>query len=153
VPWSLLPFGLVPAVERRTPWRVAAYLPSGAGLAARALLAASALGATLFWGRAVLRPSIDRADAMRLAENTLIVDPFLRSQLGPPMSAEVGELAPRSGSGWTTSEGAFQLRIRGSRATQTMTVRARKVDGAWTVDEVTDIEVSAHSGRESVVSR
>lgn len=142
MPWSLLPFGLVPAIERHTPWRVAAYVPTGAGLAVRAVLAVACLASTLVWGTAALRPSIGRDDAMQLAASTLLGDPFLRSTLGDPLQAEIGAVAPRGRGHWRSHEGTFQMRIHGARAMQSMTVRARKVDGAWAVDEVTEIEVS-----------
>ena len=141
--WALLPFGLVPRLERRTPWRVSAYVPSGSGLAVRAMLAVACLVATLIWGSAALRPSIGHDDAMQLAQATLLGDPFLRSTLGAPLQAEIGALVPRGRGTWRSHEGIFQMRIRGARAMQSMTVRARKVDGSWAVDEVTEIEVSA----------
>lgn len=142
-PWALLPLGLVPAIERRTPWRVVAYVPSGMGLAVRAVLAVACLGSTLVWGATALRPSIGRDDAMQLAKSTLLGDPFLRGALGEPLLAEIGAVAPRGRGTWRSHEGAFQMRILGARAMQSMTVRARKVDGAWAIDEVTEIEVSA----------
>jgi len=142
VPWALLPFGLVPALERRTPWRVAAYVPTGGGLGVRAVLAMTCLVSTLLWGTTALRPSIGHEDAMQLAQTTLLGDPFLRSTLGEPLRAEIGAVAPRGRGTWRSHEGTFQMRIHGARAMQSMTVQARKVDGAWAVDEVTEIQVS-----------
>ncbi len=140
VPFGLSPLGLVPAFERRTPWRVAVYVPSGRGLAVRAAAAAVLIGGSAVITTLVRRPSIGRTDALQLAQTTILGDPHLADALGGPLAAEVGRTSPHANATWRSSEGDFELRVRGTRAMQTMVVRARKVDGQWAVEEVTDIE-------------
>jgi len=152
-PWSILPFGMIPAIERLTPWRVTAYAPSTTGLTVRAALAAAALAATATWTFAATRPSIGRNDALRLARSLVAGDSLLRDRLGEPCEVEVDELVPRARLGWSRGEGVFAVHVRGARAQQTMTVRSRRIAGVWAVDEVTDIEVSPTVASKSVAAR
>jgi hypothetical protein len=140
-PWSATPLGwMFPALERRTPWRVVAYVPSAAGLAVRLALAAVALALAGAVGFAALRPSIGRDDALHLARTTIASDPLLPRTLGAPFDVELGRILPRRA---VANGAAFEVELRGPRARQNMTVVARRVGGAWAVDEVIDIAVTA----------
>jgi hypothetical protein len=139
-PWSATPLAwLFPALERRTPWRVVAYVPSTAGLGVRLALAVAALGVAGVIGFAALRPSIGRDDALHLAHTTIAADPLLPRTLGTPVAVELGRILPRRA---VASGAAFELELRGPRGRQSMTVVAIRVGGAWAVDEVIDIAVT-----------
>jgi hypothetical protein len=140
-PWSATPLAwLFPALERRTPWRVVAYVPSAAGLAVRLTLAAIALGLAGVVGFAALRPGIGRDDALHLARTTIASDPLLPRTIGAPFDVELGRILPRRA---VANGAAFEVELRGPHARQNMTVVARRVGGAWAVDEVIDIAVTA----------
>jgi hypothetical protein len=155
MPFSLSPLGLIPAFERRTPWRVSVYVPSGRGLLLRAAVAVVLVGGSAVVTTLARRPRIGHDDALQLAQATILSDPHLADALGAPLTAEVGRTSPHANATWRSSEGDFELRVRGVRAMQTMVVRARKIDGQWAVEEVTDIERSSLDAppRGSIVHR
>lgn len=156
VPASVLPFTwLWPGLQRRWPAGVGIYTPSARGMATRTTLASLAAVGSLLWGIESLRPSIGPRDASRLAEDTVLRDPALARTLGQPLEFELGSIAPRAHEKLRREEARFDLVVRGRHSRQDMSVLARKVEGAWVVDQVVDIEVSAlePSPREAVAAR
>jgi len=140
----------MPPLERRTPWRVAAYTPSSAGLVVRLAIA----GCTLVFGAVAalgyLRPGIDRDDAMRLAQSTLGSDPLLARTLGTPIELQLGEIAPRRA---LRGGAIFALEAHGPLAHQSMTVVARHSDAGWAIEEIFDIQTTAADSTATRVAR
>ncbi len=127
--------------ERVFGWRVASYSPSRTGLVTRTALTAGAAVFSVTWAFESVRPSIGRGDARQLAE-VLVTDPLLPRALGSPLRYEVGSVTRRAQQPGASTRASFRLRILGPEARQDMTVHARKVDGNWTLEELTDIEVT-----------
>jgi hypothetical protein len=155
-PVSLLPLEWLAGERRGTlPWRVVSYVPSAAGLGVRVALALATGACCVGFGVQSLRPSIGRADALRLASDSILADPLLRRTLGDPLEVQVRRIEPRNRLALRGTEGQFELRIQGPRARQDMRVRALKVEGRWAVDEIVDIDISsfASAGRDTVASR
>jgi hypothetical protein len=140
-PLSLLP--LPSTLQSQLGWWVAAYSPSRAGLVARTAITAGAAVFSITWAVETVRPSISRGDAVRLSERLAHNDPLLRRTLGEPLEVEVGSIRRRTQQRDRLTEASFALRIEGPRARQEMLVHARRVDGTWTIEELTDIEITA----------
>lgn len=153
-PASFLPFAWLPrSAQSRLPWRVVGYTPGPRGLVARTLLTGAAAAVSIGWAVETVRPSIGERDAGRLARLLVDGDPLMRRQLGEPVEFRVVRVTPRAHQpqrGWRAS---FQMHVRGLRMQQSMVVHAQRVDGAWTVDEVLDIDISAVEGRDPVATR
>jgi len=153
-PFSLLPFAWASrAIQGAMPWRVVVVAPSARGLAARTVVASLAAALSIAWGVETVRPSIGRRDAERLAAATVLHDPALRALLGEPLDLRVQHISPRAHEISRGGHGRFELRARGREQQQDMVVLARKIDGAWVVDSVVEIEVTALDGRDPVAAR
>ena len=139
-----VPLGLFkPHFERRLfGWRVVSYSPSRAGLVTRTALTAGAAVFSVTWAFETVRPSIGRGEARQLAD-VLLDDPLLPRTLGQPLDFEIGSVTRRARQPGASARASFRLRILGPRARQDMLVHARKVDGTWTLEELTDIEVTS----------
>lgn len=143
-PSSLLPFAWMSSrIQSRQSWRVSTYTPTRRGLALRTAFAAAAAVTSVAWGIETVRPSIGRNDALRLASATLLSDPRLQLELGPPLQMQVRTISPRAHEIVHGQLGKFELQIRGRERQQDMVVHARKVDGAWAIDTIVDIDISA----------
>ncbi len=140
---GIVPLALVrPDVERRVfGWRVVSYSPSRTGLVSRTALTAGAAVFSVTWAFETVRPSIGRGAARDLAE-VLLDDPLLPRTLGEPLHYEIGSVTRRARQPGASHRASFRLRILGPNARQDMVVHARKVDGAWTLEELTEIEVT-----------
>jgi len=153
-PFSLLPFAWMSLrVQTSLPWRVATYTPSTRGLGLRTALAGAAAAASLTWGVDTVRPSIGRGDAERLVHATVLSDPHLQRELGAPLAWHVQRISPRAHERVHGARGRFELIVRGTAMQQDMVVVARKIDGRWVVDEITDIALRSVDPDESVAKR
>jgi hypothetical protein len=136
------PLAFLPArVERRLGWQVVSYVPGRPGLVFRTTLTASAAVVSILWTLETRRPSIGRGDAEALAALVARGDPQLHATLGDPLTWEIRAVTSRTEQRRYDSQASFALRIRGSRAEEHMLVHAQRVDGAWMVSELTDIEI------------
>jgi uncharacterized RDD family membrane protein YckC len=122
-------------------WRVVSYSPSRPGLVMRTALTAGAAVFSVTWAFETVRPSIGRNDARQLAD-VLMDDPLLPRTLGEPLGYQIGDVTRRAQQPGASTRASFRLRIVGPQARQDMLVHARKVDGIWTLEELTDIEVT-----------
>jgi hypothetical protein len=140
-PLSLLPLFFLPgSLQARLRWRVGSYAPSHAGLVLRTAAAVSAAAGSVLWAASTQRTSIPPEAARDLAAAHVAADAPLRRALGEPVASHLGSIARRfeqHESGTAT----FWLHLRGARARQDMLVHARKVDGVWVVEELSDIEI------------
>jgi hypothetical protein len=155
-PVSLLPLALLPAeVQHRLPWRVVGYAPGVRGLVLRTLLTGGAAAVSIAWAVETVRPSIGRDEAARLARTLVDGDPLLGRALGEPLEHEVLRVTPRAHQAGRGQRASFEMRVRGLHKQQSMTVHVRRVDGAWTVEEVLDIDIGAVTpdGRGPVAAR
>ncbi len=154
-PISLLPLALLSdEIGGRMPWRVVGYAPSTRGLALRTGLTSAAAAASILWAVETVRPSIGQQDASRLAEQMVAGDPVLRRELGDPVEMRILAITPRAHQAARGKCGTFDLQLRGLVRQQEMVVHARKVDGAWVVEEADDIDIRAVPfAREAVASR
>lgn len=123
-------------------WRVVSYSPKRSGLVTRTALTAGAAVFSVTWAFETVRPSIGRGEVKRLAD-VLVADPLLPRTLGEPLQYEIGHVTRRAQQSGPTSRASFHLSIRGPLARQEMMVHARKVDGIWTLEELTRIKVTA----------
>jgi len=140
-PLSLLPMALLPRrLQESLWWRVTTTLPSRTGLIARLVGTATAAALSLTWAIHTFQPSIGNPDAERLAHVLLQGDQQLRTTLGEPVQCEVGPVARRA-ERLQPGTARFRLRLRGTQGLQEMLVLARKVDGSWAVEELTEIQV------------
>jgi uncharacterized RDD family membrane protein YckC len=140
--FSFPPLAFLPArVERRLGWQVVSYVPGRPGLVFRTTLTASAAVVSILWTLETRRPSIGRADAETLAALVARGDPQLHATLGDPLTWEIRAVTSRTEQRRYDSQASFALRIRGSRAEEHTLVHAQRVDGAWMVSELTDIEI------------
>ena len=73
----------------------------------------------------------------------MVSDPLLPRTLGEPLDYEVGAITRRARQRGASNRASFRLRIVGPEARQDMLVHARKVDGTWTLEELSDIEVTS----------
>ncbi|HZL84092.1 MAG TPA: hypothetical protein VFD07_01810 [Candidatus Krumholzibacteria bacterium] len=146
-PWSILPWSLAPQRwQRRQRWRVRTYVPSRFGLALRTVCTASAAIASVGWALVTLRPSISSPAAETLVASLVRDDVQLRRTLGEPVVADIRSIA-RRGEVWMPGTASFQLRLQGTQARQQMRVLARRVEGEWAIEELSEIEI--HSMRDS----
>lgn len=122
-------------------WRVVSYSPRRSGLVTRTALTAGAAVFSVTWALETVRPSIGRGDVTRLAD-VLVADPLLQRTLGEPLDYEIGPVTRRAQQAGPASRASFRLSITGPRARQDMKVHARKVDGIWTLEELTNIKVT-----------
>jgi uncharacterized RDD family membrane protein YckC len=136
-PLSLPPIAMLPGL----PWNVVAYAPGRPGLFLRTALTGCAATFSLAWAVETIRPSIGRNDAERLSL-LILQDPLLHRDLGAPLVHELGEVTPRSRQIERGARASFQLQVRGIRGQQAMTVEARKIDGAWHLEELRDIQIT-----------
>jgi len=127
--------------ERVFGWRVVSYAPSRSGLAMRTALTAGAAVFSVTWAFQTVRPSIGTGDAQKLVA-VLMRDPLLPRTLGEPMDFDVGSVTRRARQRGAAGRASFRLRIVGPDARQEMVVHARRIDGTWTLEELTDIEIT-----------
>lgn len=139
-PLSLLPLALAPASARsRLWWRVRSHTPAPVGLALRTAGTVLAAAASVIWAVVTQRPSIPQDEARHLVADHVAEDALLRRDLGEPVLSSLGPITRRldqRGSGTAS----FWLHLRGAQARQDMRVHARKVDGRWVIEELSEIE-------------
>jgi hypothetical protein len=155
-PFSVLPFGWLSSdVQRRLPWRVVGYAPGPRGLVARTLLTGVAAAASIGWAIETVRPSIGDGEAGRLARRLVEGDPLMRRQLGEPLHYRVVRVTPRAQQPGRGRRASFEMHVRGARLQQSMVVHVRRIEGAWMVDEVLDIDITeaGPEGRGPVAAR
>lgn len=131
--------------------QVGSYTPSRAGLMLRLSATSVALVAAL-WAASMLRPSIGGSDAEQLASVLVLNDAQLRHTLGEPVRVDIRGVA-RRGEQAEAGTATFALRLRGQHSRQDMRVHARRVHGAWTIEELSDIEVAPASVTAEVAER
>ncbi len=152
-PWSVLPWALAPQRwQQRQGWRVRAYIPSRFGLALRTVCTVGAALASAGWAMVTLQPSIPNPAAESLVASLVHDDVQLRRTLGEPVVADIRSIA-RRGEVWTAATASFELRLQGSRARQQMRVHARRVDGAWAIEELSEIEILSMRDSAQVAER
>ena len=137
--------------ETRRRWRVCCSAPGAVGLAVRLGITALALLSAL-WAASMLRPSIGGTDAEHLAAVLVLNDAPLRHTLGEPVRLDIRSVARRGQQG-EAGTASFALRLRGQHARQDMRVHARRVQGAWSIEELSDIEVAPAGDTAEVAER
>ena len=131
--------------------QVCSYTPSRAGLTLRLGATSVALAAAL-WAASMLRPSIGGNEAEHLASVLVLNDAQLRHTLGEPVRVDIRGVA-RRGEQAEAGTATFALRLRGQHVRQDMRVHARRVHGAWSIEELSDIEVAPASVTAEVAER
>lgn len=140
-PFSLLPVALLPtAMQKAFWWRVTPDTPTGVGLVVRLAFTATVAAVSLGWAVHTFQSSIGEKDAQQLAHALVQGDERLRDSLGQPIQFDIGPIARRA-EHLPPGTARFQLRLRGPQGLQEMQVLARKVDGSWAVEELTDIQI------------
>jgi hypothetical protein len=129
-----------------------AFNPGRRGLLIRLVGTATAAGLSLAWAIHAFQPSIGESEAEQLAHVLLQGDPRLRTTLGEPIQCEVGPVARRA-ERLQPGTAQFHLLLRGTQGLQEMLVRARKVDGAWAVEELSEIQLVSFQRADSDLAR
>jgi hypothetical protein len=122
---------------------------------ARTAITAAAAALSIGWAVETVRPSIGNGEALRLAETLVRTDPHLQRELGHPLEIRVLRVTPRAHHAERGKRASFDLRIRGPMMQEEMVVHARRVDGAWALEELSDIDIRAipPDDREPVAAR
>lgn len=144
-PISILPFAwLGRGMQQRMSWRVVSYTPGSRGQMLRATVAIAAAVLSTSWGVETVRPSIGRQDAVQLAQSLVAGDRVLERDLGGgPLDHSIVYITRRAHERGFGKRASFQIEVHSLFLQQYMMVHAVKIDGAWVVEEVSEIEINA----------